>query len=73
MSLKFSQGGVTVLEKMENDHQARVKLTNAQVNIWKTGTILRFNKKKVEDEELLRMKRQRESKTCSKAIVTNIF
>ena len=30
--LKFSQGSVTVLEKMENYQEARVKLANTQLN-----------------------------------------
>ena len=42
---------------MANYQKARVKLTNTQLNIKsaaknKTGTILRLNKKKCEDEEL---------------------
>ena len=43
---------------MPNYHEARVKLTNAQLNKLrsaaknKTGTILRINKKKFQDEEL---------------------
>ena len=30
--LRFSQGSVTVLQKMENYQEARVKLTNTQLN-----------------------------------------
>ena len=56
--LKFSQGNVTVLYKMANYQEAKVKLTNMQVNILKSavknkaGTMLRLNKKNYEDEEL---------------------
>ena len=56
--LKFSQGRVTVLWKMANYQEAKVKLTNTQLNKLKsaaknkTGTILRLNKKNFEDEEL---------------------
>ena len=56
--LPFSQESVTVLQIMANYQIARVKLTNAQLNKLasaaknKTGTILRINKKKFEDEEL---------------------
>ena len=58
MRLKFSQGSITVLQKVANYQVARVKLTNTQVNklksAWKrkTGTILRINKKNFQDEEL---------------------
>ena len=58
MRIYFSQESVTVLQKMANYQEARVKLTNAQLNKFKsgtekkTGTILRSNKKKSEDEEL---------------------
>ena len=44
---------------MENYHEARVKLTNTQLNKLKsearnrTGAILRLNEKSFEDEELL--------------------
>ena len=44
---------------MANYQEARVKLTNTQLNKWKsaaknkTGTILRLDKKHFEDEELL--------------------
>ena len=53
--LKFSQGSVTVLQKMANHQEARVKLTNTQLNKLKsgaknkTGTILRVNTKNFED------------------------
>ena len=53
--LKFSQGSVQI---MANYQEARVKLTNTQLNKLKsaaknkTGTILRLNKKNFEDEEL---------------------
>ena len=56
--LKFSQGSVTVVWNMVNYQEARVKLTNTQLNKLKsaaknkTGTILRSNKKNVENEEL---------------------
>ena len=56
--LKFSAGSVTVLQKMANYQEARVKLTNTQLSKLKsasknkTGTILRINKKNFEDEEL---------------------
>ena len=56
--LKFSQGCVTVLQKMVNYKEARVRLTNTQLiknqNLQqknKTGTILRLNKKNFEGEE----------------------
>ena len=54
----FSQGSVTVLQKMANYQEPRVKLTNIQLNKLKSaaknnaGTILRLNKIKFEDEEL---------------------
>ena len=35
MRLKFSQGSVTVLWKMVSYQEARVKLTNTQLNILK--------------------------------------
>ena len=44
---------------MANYQEARVKVTNTQLNKWKsaaknkTGAILRINKKDFEDEELL--------------------
>ena len=47
---KFSQGSVTVLEKIANYQETRVKLTNTQLNKLKsaaknkTRTILRLNK-----------------------------
>ena len=56
--LKFSQWSLTVLKIMANYPEARVKLTNTQLNKLrsaaknKTGTILRINKKKFQDEEL---------------------
>ena len=56
--LKFSHQSVTVLEKKTNYQEARVKLTNTQLNKLKsatkheTRTILRKNKKKIQDEEL---------------------
>ena len=41
---------------MANDQEAKVKLTNTQLNVsaenTKTGTILRINKKNFQDEEL---------------------
>ena len=58
--LKFSQGSVTVLEKMANYQEARVKVTITQLNKLKsaaknkTGTILKIIKKNFEDEELPR-------------------
>ena len=51
MRLKFFQGSVTLLKKMANYPEERVKLTNTQLNKLKsagknkTGTILRLNKK----------------------------
>ena len=56
--LKLSQGSVTVLYKMENYQKVRVKPTKTQLKIVKsaaknkTGTILRMNKKKFEDEQV---------------------
>ena len=56
--LKFSQWSVTVLWKMVKYQEARVKLTNTQLNKLKSaarnemGTILRLNKRNFEDEEL---------------------
>ena len=44
---------------MANYQEARIKLINTQVNKWqsaaknKKGTILRFNKKNLEDKKLL--------------------
>ena len=55
--LKFSQRSITVLQKMENYQEARVKVTNTQLNKLKpaaknkTGTILRITKKNFQDEE----------------------
>ena len=49
--LRFSQGNVTVLYKMANYQEMRVKLTNTQLNKLKStaknkkGTILRLTKK----------------------------
>ena len=54
--LKYSQGSVTLLQKMANYRETRVNLTNTQLNKLnsaatnKTGTILRLNKNKFEDE-----------------------
>ena len=54
--LKYSQGSVTLLQKMANYQETRVNLTNTQLNKLnsaatnKTGTILRLNKNKFEDE-----------------------
>ena len=56
--LNFSQGSVTGLLKMASYQEARLKLTNTQLNKLKsaaknnTGPILNVNKKNVEDEEL---------------------
>ena len=53
MRVTYSQGSATVLQKMANYQEARVKLTNTQLNKSKsttknkTGTILRLNKKKI--------------------------
>ena len=58
MRVKFSRGSATVLQKMANYQEARVKLTNKQLNKLKssaknkTRTILRLNKKNFEDEEM---------------------
>ena len=49
--LKFFQGSVTILKKMTNYEEARVALTNTQLNKlkseanYKTGTTLRITKK----------------------------
>ena len=54
--LKYSQGSVTLLQKLANYQETRVNLTNTQLNKLnsaatnKTGTILRLNKNKFEDE-----------------------
>ena len=54
--LKYSQGSVTLLQKMANYRETRVNLTNTQLNKLnsaatnKTGTILGLNKNKFEDE-----------------------
>ena len=37
MRLKFSQGSITVLQKVANYQVARVKLTNTQVNKLKSA------------------------------------
>ena len=56
--LKFSQGSVTILKIIANYQDARVKLTNTQLNKLKsaaknrTGTILRLNERNFQDEEL---------------------
>ena len=56
--LKFSQKSVAMLQMITSYQEARVKLTNTQLNKLKstaknkTVTILRLNKKKFEDEEL---------------------
>ena len=56
--LTFSQGSVTVLQKMANYQEPRVKLTNIQLNKLKsaaknkTRTILRLNKENIEDKEV---------------------
>ena len=56
--LTFSQGSVTVLQKMANYQEPRVKLTNIQLNRLKSaaknnaGTTLWLNKTKFEDEVL---------------------
>ena len=56
--LKFSQGTVTLLQKMANYQEATFKLTNTQIKKLKSAaknevvTILRINKKNFEDEEL---------------------
>ena len=56
--IRFSQGGVTVLQKMVNYEEARVNLTNTQLNKLKpaakdkTGPALRITKKNFQDEEL---------------------
>ena len=57
LRLKCSQGSVTVLEKMANYQEVRVKLINTQFKKLKsasknkTGTVLILNKKKCEDKE----------------------
>ena len=56
--LKFSQKSVAMLQMITSYQEARVKLTNTQLNKLKSTaknkivTILRLNKKKFEDEEL---------------------
>ena len=56
--LKFFQGSVTILKNMANYEEARIKLTNTQLNKLKseaknkTGTTLRITKKNFQDEEL---------------------
>ena len=55
---KFSQWSGTVLWTMENCQEAKVRLTNTQLNRKnlqqkKTETILRIHKKNFEDGELL--------------------
>ena len=56
--IKFSQGSVTVLWRIANYQETRVKLTNTRLNKLKftaknkTETILRLNKKPFEDDEL---------------------
>ena len=57
--LKFSQGTVTLLQKMANYQEATFKLTNTKIKKLKSAsknevvTISRINKKNFEDEELL--------------------
>ena len=56
--LNFSQGSVTLLEKMVNYQEVKSKLTNTQLNKFKSpgknkkGTILRIHKRNFQDEEL---------------------
>ena len=56
--LKFSQGSVTILKIIANYQDARVKLTNTQLNKLKsaaknrTGAILRLNERNFQDEEV---------------------
>ena len=56
--LKFPQESVTVLSKMANYQEGRFKPTSTQLNKLKSvaknkaGTILRIDKKKIEDKEL---------------------
>ena len=56
--LKLLQGSLTVFKKTASYQEARVKLTNTQLNKLqspaknKIGTILRSNKNNVENEEL---------------------
>ena len=60
--LKFSQGSITALKMLPNHEEARVKLTNTQLNKLKsaakkkrkkkTGATLRITKKNFQDEEL---------------------
>ena len=58
MRLKCLPGSIAVLWKMANYQEARVKLTNTQLNKLKsaaknkTGTTIRLNKKNFEEEEL---------------------
>ena len=56
--LRFSQRSITVLLKMASYEEARVKLTNTQLNKLKsaaknnTETTLRISKKNFQDEKL---------------------
>ena len=58
LAILFFPGSATVLQKMTNCQEARVKLTNTQWNKLKfaaknkTGTILKLNKKNFGNEEL---------------------
>ena len=58
LAILFFPGNATVLQKMTNCQEARVKLTNTQWNKLKfaaknkTGTILKLNKKNFGNEEL---------------------
>ena len=56
ISLFFSRGSVTVLQKIASYQEKRVKLTNAQLNQLKSTakntTVFKLNKKNSEDEEL---------------------
>ena len=56
--VKCSQGSVTVLQKVADYQEARVKLTNTQLNKSNSaaknniGTVLKLNKKNFQDEDL---------------------
>ena len=73
ISLIFSLGNVTASQKMANYQEARVQVTNTQLNKLKSagkkeGTILGLNKKNDEDEELqhefISNKTKKEIKKC---------
>ena len=55
MRIYFSQESVTVLQKMANYQEARVKLTNAKLNKFKSGTEKKDrNNTKIKQEKVWR-------------------